>query len=70
MKKHVQTYFFSEGLVYVTTDYSHYGYIDKTGKLVIPMIFKEAKSFNGGKAKVTTEDGEEVYIDKTGKIIK
>ena len=61
---------FSEGLAYVSEDYQFYGYIDKTGRLVIPMDFKEAGNFENGKADVTTENNKAAVIDKTGKIIK
>ena len=42
----------------------------KTGRLVIPMDFKEAGNFENGKADVTTENNKAAVIDKTGKIIK
>jgi hypothetical protein len=54
----------------VSDDYQFYGYIDKTGRLVIPMNFKEAGNFENGKADVTTENNKAAVIDKTGKIIK
>lgn len=41
------------------------GYIDKEGKLVIPLKYDFANSFNNGKAKVKL-NGETFYIDKNG----
>ena len=46
-----------------------YGYIDTTGKTVIPLKYDNADYFFGGKAKVS-EGGREFYIDKTGKELK
>lgn len=40
-------YEFSEGLAMVGRDY-HYGFIDKTGRLVIPFRWQSARSFSGG----------------------
>jgi hypothetical protein len=56
-----------------------YGYIDETGKEVIPCIYTNASSFDSGKAKVILikgNDGEkdfiekEFYIDKNGNELK
>ena len=56
-----------------------YGYIDKSGKLMIPAQFKEAGRFIGGLARVCMESTAEVdplgakkpcgYIDTTGKTV-
>ena len=59
----------------VVTDSNGYkGYIDKTGKLVIPCKFNSAYSFDGGEAVVNFEDKDGsnkiCNIDKTGKIVK
>jgi len=70
---------FSEGLALVAkdTDNSYstghygidkYGFIDKTGKLIIPLIYDSAKSFSEGLALVK-KDGKYGYIDKTGKVV-
>ncbi len=55
---------FSEGLAAVCKD-DLYGYIDTTGKLVIPCQFKTANIFSHGYALVQ-DDGGLFFIDKTG----
>lgn len=65
---------FSEGLAAVCNMQGKYGYIDKTGKLVIPYQFSLPKDtrfphqllFKNGKASVI-RDGKYITIDKTGK---
>jgi YARHG domain/WG containing repeat len=47
---------------------SKYGYIDKTGKIVIEPQFEDAEDFSEGLASIKI-DGKYGYIDKTGKII-
>ena len=42
-----------------------YGFIDKTGKEVIPLQYDDATTFSNGKAWVK-KDGREFYIDQTG----
>jgi len=54
---------FSEGLARVQND-DKWGYIDKTGKVVIPVEYKEISEFSEGLLKA---DGD--IIDKAGKII-
>ena len=58
---------FSEGLAAV--EKSLWGYIDKTGKAVIPLQFEKAGSFNYGLARVQANDGKWGYIDKTGQAV-
>ena len=49
---------------------SKYGFIDKTGKMVIKPQFNYAESFSEGLAAVSSEMGDQNgYIDKTGKVI-
>ena len=56
---------FSEGLAHVSNyNRPNSGFIDKTGKLVIP-ITKPADSFSEGFAKVEGLG----YIDKSGKVV-
>jgi hypothetical protein len=45
-----------------------YGYIDKTGKLVIPAVFNSAAPFSEGVAAVSKCD-QAYFIDKTGKTV-
>src|SRR6266852_4725356 len=69
---------FAEGLALVEVPWSHgffhidkggLGYIDKTGKMVIPLQqFGTASSFNEGLAAVEVH-GKWGYIDKTGKMV-
>lgn len=63
---------FSDGLARVKSDVSGglYGYIDKTGKLVIPYKFKEAFDFSDGLARVYDEKTNKYgFIDKTGELV-
>lgn len=65
---------FSEGLAIVETNelYSKWGYINKTGKVVIQPNYGDAKPFSEGLAQVWTArdtDRTTGFIDKTGKIV-
>ena len=60
----------NEGFISVQDANGKYGYIDKTGKVVIPCKWKDAGWFVGGSAFVIDDNGKRVMIDKTGKIIK
>ena len=61
---------YSEGMACVKNDQGKYGYIDKTGKVVIPFQFEEAYSFEKSVAKVQDENRVWRKIDKTGKYIE
>ena len=56
---------FSEELVSVCKD-NKWGFIDKSGREVIPTIYDDVEDFIDGKAKVT-QNGETFYIDIAGK---
>jgi hypothetical protein len=56
---------FYEGLAKVRLN-NKYGFIDKTDKVVIPIIYDDAYNFSEGLARVEL-DGKWGYIDKTGK---
>jgi hypothetical protein len=58
---------FSEGLAVVQVD-EQYGYIDHTGKMVIPLEFSNAEKFSNGLARAAVDDKWGI-IDKTGKFI-
>lgn len=58
---------FSDGLAVVKKD-GKYGFIDRTGKEVIPLIYDDAYGFYDGLAAVE-KDGKMGYIDRTGKEI-
>ena len=60
---------FSEGLMCVEKD-NKYGFVDKTGKEVIPCIYEEADNFSDGLALVRrVGEYNYGYIDKTGKVV-
>lgn len=58
----------TEKTLYLVQQNGKYGYIDKTGRLVIPPQFDYALDFSEDLAPVTTNDGWG-YIDKSGKYI-
>jgi hypothetical protein len=69
---------FSEGLARVSMRPKHadgsvgpskYGYIDHSGKWVIPRSFAGADGFQEGLAAVTGQDGSWGFIDKTGQFV-
>jgi hypothetical protein len=46
-----------------------WGFVDKSGKIKIPVQFDYVGNFNNGKCVVKNKDGKYGYIDSTGKII-
>lgn len=60
---------FHEGLAIVVTHENKYGFINKTGKEIIPCQFHSAESFNEGLAPVQNESGLWGYIDQEGKLV-
>jgi TonB family protein len=46
-----------------------YGYIDKTGKMVIPLLYDGANEFSEGLAAVYVSGHDYGYIDKTGQMV-
>lgn len=57
----------SPGLHPITVD-GKWGYIDKTGAVVVPVLLDSAAPFHDGLALVST-GGEVGYIDKTGEVV-
>ena len=57
---------FSEGLAPVAMEKDKWGYIDQTGKEVIPCAYDDVFGFSEGLA-LAVKDGKGGYIDKTGK---
>ncbi len=60
---------FSEGLAWVKNDKEKYGYINKSGELVIPFIYDNAKPFNQGLAEITKKTDSDYisgFINKKG----
>jgi WG containing repeat len=60
---------FPEGLAEVRADGGKLGYIDKTGKIVIPAQFLYARPFSEGLAAVANDQVEFGYIDSHGKVV-
>ncbi len=59
---------FHEGLAAVEKR-GQWGFIDETGKVVVPPRFADARSFSGGLARVRlTDEGSWAYLDHSGKI--
>jgi len=54
--------------VHVARNYK-YGYIDKTGKMVIPLMYDGANEFSEGLAAVYVSGHHYGYIDKTGQMV-
>ncbi|WP_251033403.1 WG repeat-containing protein [Bacillus sp. ISL-75] len=65
---------YKEGRVRAVEEDEHgrylYGYLNKRGKVVIPITFEAASDFDQGKAIVKTKDGSFQLIDLTGKILQ
>ena len=60
---------FSEGLAWVKDTNDKYGFIDKTGLVVIPCQWNSAAIFQEGLAWVKDTNDKYGFIDKTGKIV-
>ena len=61
---------FNDGLAAVQTTSGKWGYIDKTGKMVIEAKFSsEPSPFSEGYAVVEKRDGKKCYIDKQGNVV-
>ena len=58
--------FIHDGLIRVQDDNFKFGFIDKTGKVVIPCKWEEAKDFSEGLAPVQYDNGKWGFIDKYG----
>jgi hypothetical protein len=61
---------FFEGLTQIKDNNEKFGYIDKTGKVVISCKWSLACRFLNGYAEVQDEDGNGFVIDKNGNVIK
>ena len=59
------------GLLDTTTYFGggRWGFIDRTGNVVIPLQFLDADPFSESKARVTLEDGTQWFIDRSGQLI-
>lgn len=66
--KYLGSYY--EGLSCVADANDKYGFIDKTGKVVIPCQWRYAARFHEGLAYIEDFSGNYFHIDKTGKIVK
>lgn len=61
---------FREGLSLVKDANGKWGFIDTTGKLVIPCQWKFAQNFHNGLAEVDDVNGKRHKINKKGEIVK
>lgn len=59
---------FKENRIYVLDFNDNYGYLDETGKEVIPLIYQSVYDFSNGLAAVK-KDGKWGYIDTNGKVV-
>lgn len=69
-QKWVYRHIFSEGRASVQDAKGLWGYIDKTGKEIIPFNFKLALPFENGVAKVHSDQHVWLKVDKTGKFVE
>jgi hypothetical protein len=53
----------------IAHELGRWGYIDTTGKLVIPGRYRKAESFSEGLAAVTSDGFEGFYIDRNGEVV-
>lgn len=60
---------FSEGLAPFRAKDKLFGFMDPTGKIVIPAQYKTVGYFSNGLAWVKTEEGTVGYVDKSGKFV-
>ena len=60
---------FYEGLAYYKDANKMYGFIDKTGKMVIPCQWRSVGNFSEGLALARGVNGKWGFIDKTGKVV-
>lgn len=61
---------YQDGLLSFSDENMKYGFMDLTGKVVIPAKFLNAEDFNDGRAVVETGDGKFSVIDKSGKVLE
>ena len=62
--------YYYEGLAWVRDTNWKYGFIDKTGQVVIPCQWNGAFPFHKGRAEVKDTNGNWVKIDKTCKVVR
>ena len=60
---------YKEGLAPVMNDEEFWGFVDETGKLVIPCRYRQVGSFSEGLAYVSEDYQFYGYIDKTGRLV-
>ena len=60
--------FFSEGLIWVSNEEGECGFIDKHGKIAVPLkySYEPGRRFINGRAIVCNDEGETVSVDKQG----
>ncbi len=57
------------GLAAIVGQNGKYGYINESGKEVLPFVYKKARHFSEGLAMVQNDAGLYGFIDKTGKLV-
>jgi len=60
---------FHDGLAAIENEDGKWGYIDKTGQVVIPCQWEETEYFSDGFASVKDKDDKWGFIDKTGQVV-
>jgi len=60
---------FSGGLAAVNQG-GRWGFIDKHGRMVVPLRFRSAWTFHEGLARVATFDGDQFFVRSTGQVIR
>jgi hypothetical protein len=57
--------------LFLVREKGKYGYIDRTGRVIIPPKFKEAGNFSDGLARVRLNEAEQRYgyIDTSGRVV-
>lgn len=69
-EEYVEIYDFYDGRALVEVGYYDIGYIDKSGKFVIPVgTYESGRRFNDGVAYVKEKDGDNLAIDLSGKVL-
>jgi WG containing repeat len=58
-----------DGLIKARLPDNKCGFIDPTGKVVIPFIYERVEAFENGKAEVRDFDRKEFFIDTEGKVV-
>ncbi|WP_395767762.1 WG repeat-containing protein [Aquirufa sp.] len=69
LKSATYVYTFNEGLAAFSNDKNLYGFVNKSGEVVITPQFHSVGYFSQGLCAVSNEKGDVGFIDKTGKLV-